>query len=675
MENNTNSVMENSPKLVLDFQNILKTISHAISTMVPDRALNFLVETALKLFDCKGALLLTPHDKLKEMVPLIENLPSDRDKNLWENVFPSSCYQVCNKIFLEGHTFSFDPEGIKELKPEFSTEIGNALALPVILSGKAIGLLFIFRSPDSQPFSPETQSFLELLAPFMGPMMENVLLHNEMIHKNSRLSALYEISQRTESLVDLRDVYISLEEVIRSFINFDALGLYLLDHDNQTLEIRNHKSVSPFPPKVKLGDPPLGQAAKEKKPYLTFTDKYKSVLILPMEVSGALIGVVAIGSQKSYAYRDEDIIGLRIITTQLASIDVLFKDLLKLRGFTQHILQSMTTGVLIFDNNGKVNFSNQVFSQILGNKLLEGISIDKDGEIFPETLKKMILEVLESKLAIENEKIKITEDSGFKILEVNAFPFRDESGVMLGTAFFTKDITQIVRLEEQLKRADRLSALGVLAAGIAHEIRNPLTGIKMIVQLLNSEIGTGDPKHEPLKIIQNEIERLERIIVNLLDFAKPSKPQAFEFSLRDILNGCLMLLQNQMSKMRIHLQTDYPDEIPILIGDSNQLKQVFLNILTNAIHASHPGGIIAIKVETSSNCVITSIRDSGIGIKSELLRAIFDPFVTTKEDGTGLGLSVALRIVEEHSGRIEVESAPAQGSTFSVFLPLNTKEN
>ncbi|MBF0410802.1 MAG: PAS domain S-box protein [Candidatus Riflebacteria bacterium] len=656
----------------INYQQLFFNVSHAMSAMVPDRALSYLVDLSLKHSESAGAVLLTPHEKQKEMVALIENLPANRDRNLWENVFPGSCYQSFYRTFLEGHTFALDSDGIKDLKPEFTKEIGSALIVPVIHSGKPIGLFFIFRPPELSPYTEEIQSFLESMAPFFGPLMDNVLLHNEMIHKNSRLSALYEISQRTESLIDLRDVYDSLEEIIRSFIVYDALAFYLLNHDGKTLEIRNNKGKSPFPATIKLGDPPLGLAAQERKPFLTFNDEYKSILILPVEVSRELTGVVAIGSKKSYAYRDEDIIGLRIIITQIASIDVLFKDLLKLRGFTQHILQSMTTGVLIFDNNGNITLVNPLISHIFDGSIVEGMSIYKAPDNFPEPFRKLILEVLDSKLAIENEKVRIERPGDCKILEINAFPFRDESGSMLGTALFSKDITQIIKLEDQLKRADRLSALGVLAAGIAHEIRNPLTGIKMIVQLLSTEFTEGDPKCEPIKIIQTEIERLERIIVNLLDFAKPTKPHVLEFSLSEILKGCLMLLQNQMNKMRLHLKTEYPDEIPSLKGDPNQLKQVFLNILSNAIQASHSGGTLGIRVERSDNYVVTSITDTGIGIKSELLRAIFDPFITTKEDGTGLGLSVALRIVEEHGGRIDVESSPGVGSKFSVYLPAMT---
>ncbi len=494
-----------------------------------------------------------------------------------------------------------------------------------------------------------------------------------MIHKNSRLSALYEISQRAESLIDLRDVYDALGRVVHSFIDFDAYMLHLLADDGKTLEARKDSATGGFPLRLTLGEGPIGQAAQAMKPHLTYTKEFNSVLILPIVVSGKLLGVVTIASRKSYAYRDEDIIGLRIITTQIGSVDQLFKDLVRLRGFTAHILESMNSGVLIFDNDGRVSLANPEMTKILAQPLPVGWSPQAPNPAIPGPLNDLIRDTLESKVSQENVRIRLADAHPPKTLEVTAFPFRDENGLMLGTAFFVKDITQIIRLEDQLKRADRLSALGVLAAGIAHEIRNPLTGIKMIVQLQMSDLPPGDPRREPVEIIQREIDRLERIIVNLLDFARPSKPKAVPVNLAEVLDACLLLLHNQTKKAGIRLEREFPADLPTLVGDPDQLKQVFLNILTNAIQASQAGGLLRVRLEPRAGWVAAAIQDTGVGIPPERLRAIFDPFMTTKEEGTGLGLPLAQRIVDEHGGRIEVDSVLGSGSTFTVVLPVKTE--
>jgi len=655
---------------------LLREMAGAISTQSPDRTLQVLLDGTVAATESRGALLMTPHEKLREMVPLIESLPSQRRREFWADRFPSISFDAFNQDFLAGKTRILDAEALRGLHAELVTEATQAMAIPVRLAGKSMGLLFIFRGPappetpstPAGPYLEDEREFLEIVTPFMATLIENVLLTNELIHKSTRLSALYEISQTTESLIDLRDVYEALKAVVRSFIDLDAYSLHLLGPDGQTLESHDPPVKGMFAQRIRMGEGLVGKAALERKSQLSYTEEFKSVLVLPMVVSGKLVGVVSIGSRKSYAYRDEDIIGLRIITTQIASIDVLFKDLLRLRGFTQHILQSMNSGVLIFDEDGKVTFSNPAMAQILARSLPEGVSPTANPDLFPEKLLPLLLQVLGSKLAMENARVQLDGTTPCT-LEVNAFPFRDETGLTLGTAVFCKDITQIIRLEEQLKRADRLSALGVLAAGVAHEIRNPLTGMKMIVQLLSADLADGDTKREPLNIIQNEIERLERIIVNLLDFARPIKPQISAISLPDILDGCLLLLKNQINKTGLTLNKVYPPEIPPLQGDAGQLKQVFLNILTNAIQASKSGGVLEVAIQCQPAQVVAAIRDTGVGIRSDRLRSIFDPFVTTKEDGTGLGLSVALRIMEEHGGHIEVDSALGVGSTFSVHLP------
>ena len=718
MEEKADSTFGNSLIAV----SLLGEIAQAISKSGPESALRFLLESAISISEAQGAILFIPHEKLREMVPMIEYVPSGIDRRIWEGKFSQFLY----KVYLEDIQQILAFEEIPEKLPEIFPLVEVALAMPVHLASKSIALLFIFKGPlsdksgkslsisskhsssdnlkpkESMPqngtkiidndrpeiFSRDQMQFFGILTPFMGTLIENSRLQTEMIHKNSRLSSLYEISQKAESIIDLRDVYDSLEGVVRSFTDCDTYTIYFLSSDGSSLETRI-AGGSPFVSKIPLGQGPVGLAAKDLKPHLTYSEEFKSILILPVIVSGKLIGVVVLASRKSYAYRDEDIIGLRIIITQIASIDEMFKNLLRLRGFTEAILQTMTAGVLIFDDNRHLTFSNSAMARLIGQPTPKGWSPVSDEISFPAKLRDMILGVLEKRISFENERVFLDEFEPPRTIEINAFPFRDESSITLGTAFFFRDITQSIRMEERLKRTDRLSALGILAAGVAHEIRNPLTGMKMIVQLLTSEFPENDPKREPLGIIQKEIDRLERLIVNLLDFAKPNRVTPVKVDLPEIIEGCLVLIRNQINKHGLRLEKNFPEQIPSIIGDPDQLKQVFLNILTNAIQAAKPplkegsthlgsphgggSGKISVIVETRQNFVVASISDTGIGIPMDRQKIIFDPFVTTKDDGTGLGLSVALRIIEEHGGRIEVESAEGAGAKFSVYFPIKTE--
>lgn len=646
---------------------LISEISKAISNLTPDRALLFLTESLVENTDSMGALLLTPDDKNNIMVPFVKSYQNSSDE---QPKIDDDFFKDCYNAFLELHD---DFQKSQEINHEITDKyLDNTLSIwPVMLAGRPQALLVINRYDNQEELNSEQIFFLEAMTPLMGSLFENFRLNNEMVHKNSRLSALYEISQQAESVIDFRNIYDALGKVARSFIKFDTYVLYFLSSDGKSLEARNDANVSEsFPKTIKIGEGPVGLAAKEMKPYLSYTQEFNSVLILPFEVSGRLTGVLAIGSRKSYAYRDEDIIGLQIIATQIASIDTMFKNLINMKGFTERILESMNSGAIILGPDGVVRYANQEVRMMLGLQFAEGRNILEDKDKLPEKFYEIISDVLDTNITHEHTKIRLKTGGKTRTLTINAFPFRDEAGRnIIGIACFIKDVTQITELEEQLMRADKLSALGVLAAGIAHEIRNPLTGMKMIVQLLESDFSEDDSHREPLDIIQREIDRLESIIGNLLDFARPSKPKTVDVAPADVVDDCYKLIKNQLNKQHIVFERNITDDCPLVTVDPDQLKQVFLNIMTNAIQAIGKDGKLTVNIEHLEERVKIAFDDTGCGIPHEKVREIFNPFMTTKEDGTGLGLSMAQRIVEEHGGSIEVQSTLGEGSSFIVYLP------
>lgn len=646
---------------------LISEISKAISNLTPDRALLFLTESLVENTDSMGALLLTPDDKNNIMVPFVKSYQNSSDE---QPKIDDDFFKDCYNAFLELHD---DFQKSQEINHEITDKyLDNTLSIwPVMLAGRLQALLVINRYDNQEELNSEQIFFLEAMTPLMGSLFENFRLNNEMVHKNSRLSALYEISQQAESVIDFRNIYDALGKVARSFIKFDTYVLYFLSSDGKSLEARNDANVSEsFPKTIKIGEGPVGLAAKEMKPYLSYTQEFNSVLILPFEVSGRLTGVLAIGSRKSYAYRDEDIIGLQIIATQIASIDTMFKNLINMKGFTERILESMNSGAIILGPDGVVRYANQEVRMMLGLQFAEGRNILEDKDKLPEKFYEIISDVLDTNITHEHTKIRLKTGGKTRTLTINAFPFRDEAGRnIIGIACFIKDVTQITELEEQLMRADKLSALGVLAAGIAHEIRNPLTGMKMIVQLLESDFSEDDSHREPLDIIQREIDRLESIIGNLLDFARPSKPKTVDVAPADVVDDCYKLIKNQLNKQHIVFERNITDDCPLVTVDPDQLKQVFLNIMTNAIQAIGKDGKLSVNIEHIEERVKIAFDDTGCGIPHEKVREIFNPFMTTKEDGTGLGLSMAQRIVEEHGGSIEVQSTLGEGSSFIVYLP------
>jgi two-component system, NtrC family, sensor histidine kinase HydH len=223
---------------------------------------------------------------------------------------------------------------------------------------------------------------------------------------------------------------------------------------------------------------------------------------------------------------------------------------------------------------------------------------------------------------------------------------------------------------ERMKRVERLSAVGQLSAGLAHEIRNPLASIAGAVGIIERNGGSESRRDECLNIIKRETERLSRLLASFLDFARPRAPQYQAISLPNALDSVLALAAHAVDRKPITLRTDVPAGLPALQGDPEQLKQVLLNLLINAIQASPDGNEVVLTARLEGSKVLIQVKDGGPGIPPEIRDKIFDPFFTTKESGTGLGLSVAHQIVEQHGGILTAEANPDKGMTFSVALPL-----
>jgi len=245
-----------------------------------------------------------------------------------------------------------------------------------------------------------------------------------------------------------------------------------------------------------------------------------------------------------------------------------------------------------------------------------------------------------------------------------------------------RDLQEQTRLllekETQLHRADRLSALGQLSAGLAHEIRNPLGAIKGAVEILQEDFPTGHPKAEFYAILLKEVERLNDVLTNFLSFARPVMPHLAPLDVRTVLTALEGLTSGQARAHRVQIFTSFHQGPSRVMADETLLKQAFLNIMLNAVEAMPAGGDLAISTRLSPasatgdrpEWVEVVFDDTGPGIREEDLGRIFDPFFTTKKDGTGLGLAITHRIIENHHGTIRVTSQRDKGTTFVVTLPL-----
>jgi signal transduction histidine kinase len=232
----------------------------------------------------------------------------------------------------------------------------------------------------------------------------------------------------------------------------------------------------------------------------------------------------------------------------------------------------------------------------------------------------------------------------------------------------------IIRIEQQLRRVERFSALGEMSAALAHEIRNPLGSIRGTAEILRDDFRPSDGKYEFLEILIKETDRLNRVVEDFLRLAKPVEPDRELFRIDSDLREIVALLHPEARARGVVLALDAPEPVE-LSGDREKLKQVFLNLLLNALQATDRGGEITVVVGCSNGNgefrhAQVTVLDNGSGIDPALLPRIFEPFFTTKQGGTGLGLAIAQRIIESHGGTITVESRAGQGSSFTVTLPL-----
>ncbi|HWB95643.1 MAG TPA: ATP-binding protein [Bryobacteraceae bacterium] len=226
---------------------------------------------------------------------------------------------------------------------------------------------------------------------------------------------------------------------------------------------------------------------------------------------------------------------------------------------------------------------------------------------------------------------------------------------------------------EQVRRADRLSAIGQLAASLAHEIRNPLASIDGAANLIESPQTPDDVRTGSIAVIHKETQRLNRLLTNLLDFARPRKPQFQAVEAGPLIDAVMSLLEHSAKQKEISLRKQIAPALPAFEGDPEQMKQVILNLAINAIQAMDAPGEVIFSARQKDDSVMVSVRDHGIGVADEHLDRIFDPFFTTKEAGTGLGLSVVHQIVTRHGGAVTTERNPEGGMTFSLLLPLRVR--
>jgi PAS domain S-box-containing protein len=357
----------------------------------------------------------------------------------------------------------------------------------------------------------------------------------------------------------------------------------------------------------------------------------------------------------------------------------LTRELEDVRNFTESIIQSIGSGIIITEMDDTITYINRAGERISGYS--KDDLIGKSFSIFALREKQSIVHSL---LNIPDD-LDTRREGWMKKKDHIEFPVGftinnhlSITGEMIGKIVIFRDLTNVYKIQEEILRMDRLVSLGKLASGIAHELRNPLAGIKTTAQALGEELSRDDPRREYLNRITKEIDRLNELLKTFFSFAKPQKLNLVHCNIKAIINEIIPFLIKEIAEKGIRFVETYPPQLPKIKVDKNQMYQVFLNLFLNAIQAMPNGGELKIEVSPvisisldgpKKNFIKIVVSDTGTGIPTHIIQKIFDPFFTTKPRGIGLGLSITYQIIKKHGGTIKVESQLEKGTSIVINLP------
>jgi PAS domain S-box-containing protein len=371
-----------------------------------------------------------------------------------------------------------------------------------------------------------------------------------------------------------------------------------------------------------------------------------------------------------------EIIGTLGVARNLTAIRKLEDELAAKNRFMANILQDSADAIMTLDPHDVITSWNRGAETIFGYSAAEmigkSVSILLPTELREAQELKQIAEKVRTHGAIRSYQTeRITKDGRRIQVIFTRTAIRDEHGHMVGASAVLKDVTSYRNMEHQLANAEHLATLGELSAGLAHEIKNPLAGIKGAIEVIRDSVPASDIHREILGDVLHEVNRIDKIVRDLLNYAKPKPPSHTDIHLADMAQRIVAMVQKSANDA-LSIQLHRPALMPGFTGDETQLEQVLLNILLNAQKAMPAGGHIDVRLshDPAEGVVRLEVEDDGPGIPDEVRKRLFQPFFTTRTDGTGLGLATCLKNVQYHGGAIEVQSEVGRGAKFIVTLPL-----
>ncbi|MCX5750565.1 MAG: ATP-binding protein [Candidatus Saganbacteria bacterium] len=409
-------------------------------------------------------------------------------------------------------------------------------------------------------------------------------------------------------------------------------------------------------------------------------ERLELVIWVPIISRGEIVGLIVLGEKLSGdIFTSEDVRLLKTLGNQIAvgiENTALYEEVLAVKNYAEDILMSMSNGILTTDLSGGIVTFNYMAEKLTGlsSKNVIGKSI-KDVFGADSIVVAAVESTLKDRCYSNFETVLDLAGGGKSMVSISSTLLRDNYGKRMGGLISLTDVSEVKELQGKVQQADKLAALGTMAAGMAHEIKNPLSSMKVLTQLLPLKFEDLEYRQKFSEIMPREIERIDRIVESLLGFARAASPKFEKIRIEAVMSDTLEYYKRKMEENSVKLDL-HQEDVPPIIGDFGQLSQVFSNLVLNAIQVMQGGGVLKVVIRRGKrtsegiDTVAVEVSDTGKGMDKETLSKLFDPFYTTKYGGTGLGLTISHSIVSGHRGFIDVKSEVGKGTAFTVILPV-----
>ena len=579
-----------------------------------------------------------------------------------------------------------------DLKMDLFWKRVSTITAPLRIEQDIIGVLEGDATNRALHLSEDEVNLFTFFANQASIIIENARLQDENRRKIDQLLFLQEVTRKSSLSFDVDKLINNVAISALRLTKAKSSLVFITEENGKHLK---HAGGSGEPVQEKellaLGEGIVGGAAVTGQPALIHDARkvsessdpdVRSQLAIPIAAEKKVLGVISVYSDQIGAFSNTDLEILSILASHAAVLfqnAALYEQLSMEKHRAENILESSHNGVITLDAGGFIQSVNRRAERILeiDRKSMLGKLICEIGDDRIEKVLNMALRKEPRPGIVEAGLVKKSgEDS---ILEIATSSVKRLEDVSAEFIISFRDITEAKKSEEIIRRMDRLSSLGQLSAGISHEIRNPLSGIKLNLQILSKKI----KNPESIEKINDSLEgigRINNLIKSVLNFTRPAVPKFKPDYLQRVLKDTVSIMESQLKRKKIRVIMDLPAAEPAIAFDENQIRQVFVNLVLNAMGAMPDGGTIKITgsmdhYEPSRTGLFRLvISDNGSGIRQDLLPKIFDPFFTTKPEGTGLGLSIVHKILEQHKAIIEVESSDSAGTVFTLTFPMNAVE-